>query len=189
MWTRQEVIRIFSDHIMKRNQQASAKVRTWWMGKWSSYLSLERFLWMEHGIKVKLCMVVWEVRNWTWKWLFVETVILTRNDYLLGSFPIMGFNYSELPCVVLQSRLSQFWRHQKNSPRWYLATIEAIHQLLTEIREHCAEVTQSSNSFSSEYDNLLFFFRYMYHLIHSFYNHNELLSFRRPVNLWKLLWK
>lgn len=26
--------------------------------------------------------------------------------------------------VVLQNRLSQFWRHQKNSPRWFLATIE-----------------------------------------------------------------
>lgn len=26
--------------------------------------------------------------------------------------------------IILQSRLSQFWRHQKGSPRWYLATIE-----------------------------------------------------------------
>lgn len=26
--------------------------------------------------------------------------------------------------IVLQNRLSQFWRHQKQSPRWFLATIE-----------------------------------------------------------------
>lgn len=31
---------------------------------------------------------------------------------------------SRLRTVVLQHRLTQFWRHQKNSPRWYLATIE-----------------------------------------------------------------
>lgn len=29
-----------------------------------------------------------------------------------------------LRTVVLQNRLSQFWRHQKGSPRWFLATIE-----------------------------------------------------------------
>lgn len=28
--------------------------------------------------------------------------------------------------IILQNRLSQFWRHQKGSPRWYLATIEGI---------------------------------------------------------------
>lgn len=42
-------------------------------------------------------------------------------------------NISSLRCVVLQNRLSQFWRHQKDSPRWYLATIEAIHQFLIEL--------------------------------------------------------
>lgn len=30
----------------------------------------------------------------------------------------------KLKTVVLQNRLSQFWRHQKGSPRWFLATIE-----------------------------------------------------------------
>lgn len=39
----------------------------------------------------------------------------------------------DLQCVVLRSRISQFWRHQKKSPRWYLATIEAIHQFLVEL--------------------------------------------------------
>lgn len=31
---------------------------------------------------------------------------------------------NRLRTAVLQHRLTQFWRHQKNSPRWYLATIE-----------------------------------------------------------------
>lgn len=37
------------------------------------------------------------------------------------------FNDARINClrtVVLQNRLSQFWRHQKGSPRWFLATIE-----------------------------------------------------------------
>lgn len=29
-----------------------------------------------------------------------------------------------LKTVVLQNRLSQFWRHQKGSPRWFLSTVE-----------------------------------------------------------------
>lgn len=29
-----------------------------------------------------------------------------------------------LRTVVLQNRLSQFWRHQRGSPRWFLATVE-----------------------------------------------------------------
>lgn len=29
-----------------------------------------------------------------------------------------------LRTIVLQNRLSQFWRHQRGSPRWFLATIE-----------------------------------------------------------------
>lgn len=38
-----------------------------------------------------------------------------------------------LPSVLLQHRLSQFWRHHKGSPRWYLSTVEAVHQLLLEV--------------------------------------------------------
>lgn len=89
----------------------------------------------------------------------------------------------DLPCIVLKSRTSQFWRHQKNSPRWYLATIEAIHQLIDEIYQYCYTITNTSQTKLRDHDNLLFFFRYMYHIIHSFYDHNSLLSYRRPLNL------
>lgn len=53
----------------------------------------------------------------------------------------------EIPCVVIQSRISQFWRHQHGSPRWFLATIEAVHQFLVEVhiicKLGCNEIIQS----------------------------------------------
>lgn len=43
----------------------------------------------------------------------------------------------QLKTVVLQNRLSQFWRHQKGSPRWYLSTIEGVYFCLREISLNC----------------------------------------------------
>lgn len=128
---------------------------------------------------------------------------------------------SSLRCVVLQNRLSQFWRHQKGSPRWYLATIEAIHQFLIEFHINawgldenymgfdnlglnmsaiCDKLTTGTHTmhtdddvsrdlsqvvntpYNGQYDNLLFFFTYMYKLIHSYYDHNKLKAYKRPIN-------
>lgn len=121
---------------------------------------------------------------------------------------------SSLKSVVLQNRLSQFWRHQKGSPRWYLSTIEAIHQFLLEVHINAwgldrtylalSDLEISTNfitddmisdgnddetdesviekPYNGQYDNLLFFFTYMYGLIHSYYDHNKLKSYKRPVN-------
>ncbi|XP_075236251.1 tRNA-uridine aminocarboxypropyltransferase 1 isoform X2 [Lycorma delicatula] len=138
-----------------------------------------------------------------------------------------------LPCVVLKSRISNFWRHQKGSPRWYLATIEAIHQFLIELHmilsssqhdfdnihetqyEIASSINQNKNelnilqnncnnsssncnnnhnsncfndqansndnNYNGEYDNLLFLFRFMYSKIHMLYNHDSLLSYKRPL--------
>ena len=133
------------------------------------------------------------------------------------------FIITDLPCVILQSRISQFWRHQNGSPRWYLATIEAIHQFLVEFHtaiwnsksdnlqcistntdlplEHSTcetktegNVTNSSEKdytcdsandiscpYNGEYDNLLFFFRYMYSKIHTLYDHEDLKAYKRPL--------
>lgn len=119
---------------------------------------------------------------------------------------------SRLKQVVLQNRASQFWRHQKGSPRWYLATIEAIHQFLLEIHVNawglgrsykglinldvCPEFYKyveekddtydqmsKTGPYNGQYDNLLFFFTNMYELIHKHYDHNELKSYKRPINL------
>lgn len=93
--------------------------------------------------------------------------------------------FSGLPCIKLQIRLSQFWRHQKGSPRWFLATIEAIHQLLVEFTETDIEANEPPKN----YDNMLFFFRFMYEKIHQLYEHDELKSYRRPVNIWNFVYK
>lgn len=114
---------------------------------------------------------------------------------------------NKLPSVVLQNRISQFWRHQKGSPRWYLATIEAIHQFLLEIHinawgvhpeyrglSKCFNESNLScfvdsplsdgeigNSYNGQYDDLLFFFKHMYYLIHSYYDHDNLYAYKRRL--------
>lgn len=109
----------------------------------------------------------------------------------------------ELRCVILKSRISQFWRHQKKSPRWYLATIEAIHQFLVELhtcafdvldytsrengsiedkqKEATSSVFYSNQKYDGRYDNLLYFFKYMYEKIHTMYDHDKLWAYKRPL--------
>ncbi|XP_034189985.2 tRNA-uridine aminocarboxypropyltransferase 1 [Osmia lignaria lignaria] len=116
----------------------------------------------------------------------------------------------DLQCVILKSRISQFWRHQKKSPRWYLATIEAIHQFLVELHA-CAfgilpeyanlnnsedetlneensindpdtnEVSKLDQRYKGQYDDLLYFFKYMYDKIHTMYDHDQLWAYKRPL--------
>ncbi|XP_052865659.1 tRNA-uridine aminocarboxypropyltransferase 1 [Anopheles cruzii] len=117
---------------------------------------------------------------------------------------------SSLRTVVIQNRISQFWRHQRNSPRWFLATVEAVHQFLMEVHiaawgldsryrglEHIhlkkdaiaegriflpdAQETEGVKPYNGQYDNILFFFRHMYNLIHKYYDHEKLKSYRRPL--------
>jgi hypothetical protein len=183
----------------------------------------------------------------------------SRNLFYLFICYVIVWIYTDLPCIVLQSRTSQFWRHQNGSPRWYLATIEAIHQFLVELHtaawtstsgqlhaetlamqtskknvstcvdtsnnrevpdgdtrwdtsaadkisavcgtssesgskvhssnlgclenEH-SEVNSNSECFGpykGEYDNLLFFFCYMYRKIHKLYRHEDLCAYKRPL--------
>ncbi|XP_058791686.1 tRNA-uridine aminocarboxypropyltransferase 1 [Phymastichus coffea] len=109
----------------------------------------------------------------------------------------------DLPCVILKSRISQFWRHQKKSPRWYLATVEAIHQFLFELHacalgkiENYATLEQGLlkkevksvikeadllQQYNGQYDNLLYFFKYMYDKIHLIYDHDQLCAYKRPL--------
>ncbi|CAD6208256.1 GSCOCG00003263001-RA-CDS [Cotesia congregata] len=96
----------------------------------------------------------------------------------------------ELPCVVFSSRISQFWRHQKKSPRWYLATIEAVHTFLVELHTktygaienyNIKQVNTDDEKYSGQYDNLLYIFKYMYHKIHTIYDHDQLRAYKRPL--------
>ncbi|XP_021196814.3 tRNA-uridine aminocarboxypropyltransferase 1 [Helicoverpa armigera] len=106
----------------------------------------------------------------------------------------------KIPTIVLQRRASQFWRHQKGSPRWYLSTIEALHQLLLELHicawgrsEHYksfltvySPVHKDDNHpqckpYIGQYDNLLYFFKFMYEKLHKLYKHESLLAYTRPM--------
>lgn len=55
--------------------------------------------------------------------------------------------------VELKSENTRFWRHQRDKPRSYLATIEAIYFFLKDFHENFI-----SKNYEGQYDNLLFFF-------------------------------
>lgn len=65
-----------------------------------------------------------------------------------------------LPCVVLRTRKSLFWRYQLGKPDSYLATIEAIYDAVVNLEEKRLEVDGAI--YDGRYDDLLFFFRYFY---------------------------
>lgn len=71
-----------------------------------------------------------------------------------------------MTCIQLKSRETKFWRHQKDNPATYLSTIEAVYYLVRDYHELFLEDT----SYNGEYDNLLFFFSFMYQKIRTFYD-------------------
>ncbi|XP_053129033.1 tRNA-uridine aminocarboxypropyltransferase 1 [Hemicordylus capensis] len=62
--------------------------------------------------------------------------------------------------IELKSRKTCFWRHQKGKPDTYLSTIEAIYYFLVEYHKELLK-----EKYEGQYDNLLFFFSFMYKLI------------------------
>ncbi|VVC97158.1 unnamed protein product [Leptidea sinapis] len=107
-----------------------------------------------------------------------------------------------IPKVVVKKRISEFWRHQKGSPRWYLSTIEALHEFLLELHIcawgldetyitkittnfplHDKENHPQCKPYNGQYDNLLFFFKFMYEKLHALYRHENLLAYKRPMQL------
>ncbi|XP_060598738.1 tRNA-uridine aminocarboxypropyltransferase 1-like [Ruditapes philippinarum] len=70
-----------------------------------------------------------------------------------------------LQCIELKTRETKFWRHQKDIPNTYLSTIEAIYYFLREFHEQFV-----LSRYSGQYDNLLFFFSYMYKKIRTLYD-------------------
>ncbi|XP_043837274.1 LOW QUALITY PROTEIN: tRNA-uridine aminocarboxypropyltransferase 1 [Dromiciops gliroides] len=62
--------------------------------------------------------------------------------------------------VELKTRKTCFWRHQKGKPDTFLSTIEAIYYFLVDY--HTAFLKEQ---YKGQYDNLLFFYSFMYQLI------------------------
>ncbi|KAG8145049.1 hypothetical protein E2320_013424 [Naja naja] len=62
--------------------------------------------------------------------------------------------------IELKSKKTCFWRHQKGKPETYLSTIEAIYYFLVDYHKEVLK-----EKYDGQYDNLLFFFSFMYKLI------------------------
>nr|XP_056721900.1 tRNA-uridine aminocarboxypropyltransferase 1 [Euleptes europaea] len=62
--------------------------------------------------------------------------------------------------IELKSRKTCFWRHQRGKPDTYLSTIEAIYYFLVDYHQELLK-----EKYEGQYDNLLFFYSFMYKLI------------------------
>ncbi|CAG0904074.1 unnamed protein product [Darwinula stevensoni] len=70
---------------------------------------------------------------------------------------------ARLPMLKITEVQTVFWRYQHGKPSTHLSTIEAIYYTMKEIHNiHFPPYT-------GEYDNLLFFFKFLYHKIHGIY--------------------
>ncbi|KAM5170693.1 tRNA-uridine aminocarboxypropyltransferase 1 [Mantella aurantiaca] len=65
-----------------------------------------------------------------------------------------------LVTIEMKERKTCFWRHQKGTPDTYLSTIEAIYYFMVDYHMQILE-----KDYHGEYDNLLFFYSFMYKLI------------------------
>lgn len=84
-------------------------------------------------------------------------------------FLFISFYYNAaLPCVILRTRKSLFWRYQLGKPDSYLATIEAIYDAVVNLEER-RHGNDEASSYDGSYDNLLFFFRYFYEKMNDLY--------------------
>lgn len=92
------------------------------------------------------------------------------NAFLFLTIYYLLFVYEALPCVVLRTRKSLFWRYQLGKPDSYLATIEAIYDAVVNLQER--RVGDGSN-YDGRYDDLLFFFRYFYQKMNDLYFHKS----------------
>ncbi|XP_787673.4 DTW domain-containing protein 1 [Strongylocentrotus purpuratus] len=68
-----------------------------------------------------------------------------------------------LQCVVINDRKTCFWRGQRKSDS-YLATIEAIYYFMVDYQQAFLQGKESKDE--CRYDNLLYFYSFMYGLVH-----------------------
>ena len=80
---------------------------------------------------------------------------------------------SDLMCVELKERETLFWRYQRGKPNTYLATIEAIYYFIVDVHTHVLKTP-----YQNQYDDLLFFFKFMFEKIHTLYGPQSLLAYK-----------
>ncbi|KAG8179889.1 hypothetical protein JTE90_017421 [Oedothorax gibbosus] len=69
-----------------------------------------------------------------------------------------------LPCAVLSSHKSVFWRPQRGKPETHLATVEALYYFVRDVF-----ALSTSLAYDGRYDNLLFFFRHTHRQLRQVY--------------------
>ncbi|XP_023948938.2 tRNA-uridine aminocarboxypropyltransferase 1 [Bicyclus anynana] len=136
------------------------------------------------------------------KKLPIDRILLIDSTWNQSKGIFCDERLQKLPKIVLQKRISQFWRHQKGSPRWYLSTVEALHQVLLEIHVcawgrsenyntefsidfpiHTEDKHTFCEPYNGQYDDLLYFFKYMYEKLHTLYKHENMLAYKRPMEI------
>ncbi|XP_013390514.1 DTW domain-containing protein 1-like [Lingula anatina] len=83
-----------------------------------------------------------------------------------------------LRCIELKKHKTKFWRHQRNKPDTYLATVEAIYYFLREYHDLFVDA-----EYNGQYDNMLFFFAFMYQKIKNLFDGGKnLKAYQKPNN-------
>ncbi|XP_066268932.1 tRNA-uridine aminocarboxypropyltransferase 1-like [Branchiostoma lanceolatum] len=65
-----------------------------------------------------------------------------------------------LQCVILKDHVTHFWRHQRDKPDTFLATVEAIYYFLREYHDIFVGA-----AYDGRFDNLLYFFSFMFQIV------------------------
>ncbi|CAL1280320.1 unnamed protein product [Larinioides sclopetarius] len=79
-----------------------------------------------------------------------------------------------LPCIMLQAYKSLFWRYYREKLDTHLSTIEAIYYFLVEYHL----LLHPEVPYTGQYDNLLFFFKFMYFKIRTLYDPLKLKAYQ-----------
>uniref|UniRef100_V9KXP5 tRNA-uridine aminocarboxypropyltransferase 1 n=1 Tax=Callorhinchus milii TaxID=7868 RepID=V9KXP5_CALMI len=108
----------------------------------------------------KLGLSVEEPANEKTKPALLKRVIFIDSTWNQTNKIITDERLQELLHVELRTQKTCFWRHQKGKPDTYLSTIEAIYYFLVDYHTLLLK-----ESYDGKYDNLLFFYSFMYRLI------------------------
>ena len=95
-------------------------------------------------------------------------MVLVMISMFMSNLHLEFFFFLDLTKVELKSQNSNFWRRQEGIPRSYLSTIEAIYYFMRDVH-----IIFLETEYANEYDNILFFFCFMYNKIQSSKNNSK----------------
>ncbi|XP_006831929.1 PREDICTED: DTW domain-containing protein 1 [Chrysochloris asiatica] len=101
-----------------------------------------------------------ELNDSNWKGTTLKKIIFIDSTWNQTNKIFSDERLQGLLQVELKSRKTCFWRHQKGKPDTFLSTIEAIYYFLVDYHTDLLK-----EKYVGQYDNLLFFYSFMYQLI------------------------